>query len=68
MTKKTLDRMPESVRMKLERFRAAYRAEGFAPKHYDETRARAAAYVDGLKDAGLINERERQILFIYTTI
>ena len=67
MTKETLERMPEHVRAKLESFRKAYHAENFPHWHYENARARSAAYVDGLKDAGLISERERQILFVYTT-
>ena len=34
----------------------------------DEVRAKAAWYVKGLLDAGLITERERGTLFVYTTV
>lgn len=62
-TKETLERMPQNVRFALEDLRKYLR--GF-PEKRDEIRARAAGYTQGLRDAGLITERERQKLFIYT--
>ncbi len=33
-----------------------------------EVRARMAGYVQGLRDAGVISERERQVVFVYMTV
>lgn len=63
-TRKVLDRMPACVVSRIESYREAYKN----PKYRDETRAASAGYVHGLKDAGLITERERQILFVYSTV
>ena len=65
MTRETLNRMPENVRRNLEGLRHEYKS-GVVSK--DEVRAKAAWYVKGLRDAGLITERERGKLFIYTTV
>lgn len=68
MTKKTLEKLPNHVRAKIEDLRKSYTAKGFPFVHYDVARGRSAAYLEGLRDAGLITERERQILFVYTTV
>lgn len=64
MTRETLNKMPEVVRNRLERLRKDYNNPSL---NYDTAREASAAYVMGLKDAGLVTERERQILFVYTT-
>jgi hypothetical protein len=68
MTRETLAKMPANIRAEIEDCRRSYKAEGFPQWHYDIARERSAAYVKGLRDAGLITERERQILFVYTTV
>ena len=68
MTKEILEKLPDNIRAKVEDFRKAYTAKGFPNWHYDNALARSAAYMDGLRDAGIITERERQVLFIYTTV
>ena len=67
-TKETLERMPKHVVDYLEHLRSDYNMDGFNYAHKAATRNRAAGYTLGLRDAGLITERERQILFIYTTV
>ena len=65
MVKETLNKVPESVKRQLDEYKRMY--EGI-PNRREETSARAAGYVLGLKDAGLITERERMALFVYTTV
>lgn len=70
MTKKLLDKIPVKVRGQIEVYRKDYREAKKYDKHWilDETRAMASAYCKGLMDAGLITDRERQLLFTYTTV
>ena len=63
MTKETLEKMPIPVRQELERLRQSCKSD---QKKFEIMRA--AGYVKGLRDAGLITERQRQILFIYTSV
>lgn len=65
MTRETLNKLPETVLKNIEGLRHDYKS-GVVYK--DIARAQAAWYVKGLRDAGLITERERKILFIYTTV
>ena len=65
MTRETLAKLPESVLKNLDGLRHDYRS-GVVSR--DVARAQAAWYVKGLRDSGLITERERQILFLYTTV
>lgn len=65
MTKETIAKLPTHIVYKLEEFRKDYKNTALQK---DETRARAAGYVMGLRDAGIISERERQILFVYCTV
>ena len=65
MTRELLERMPEVVVSKLNQCRKDYNNMAL---NKDSVRSRNAGYVLGLRDAGLITERERQILFVYTTI
>lgn len=65
MTREVLNRMPENVKFVLETLRKDYKN---AALDKAEVRCRAAGYTQGLRDAGFITERERQILFVYTTV
>lgn len=65
MTRETLNKMPENVRKAIEDLRKDYKNVAL---NRDGCRARISGYTKGLRDAGLITEREEQILFIYTTI
>lgn len=65
MTKDVFEKLPEAVYAQLESIRKDYKNRAL---NREETRARLAGYVQGLRDAGLISERERQILFAYGTV
>lgn len=65
MTRETLEKLPEIVRKNIEGLRHGYKSN-VVDKYVAQEKA--AWYVKGLRDAGLITERERQILFIYTTV
>lgn len=65
MTQKTLEKLPEVVRKNIEGLRHDYKSNVV---NKDVARAQSAWYVKGLRDAGFITDRERQILFIYTTV
>lgn len=65
MTKELIERLPKNVVKEIEYLRDSYKSKYI---NKDETRCRLAGYVAGLRDAGLITERERQILFVYGTV
>lgn len=65
MTKELLDRMPECVVQALDTFKRRRRAELLTRS---EVAILAYEYTKGLRDAGLITDKERQVLFIYTTV
>lgn len=65
MTREVLRKMPDNVKRAIEDLRKDYKNEAL---NKDCVRNRSAGYVQGLRDAGLITERERQILFVYTTV
>jgi len=64
-TRETVEKMPEKIRKQLENLRGDYK-HPYMDK--SETRARLYWYLVGLRDAGLITERERQTLFVYGTV
>lgn len=73
MTKQTLEKLPENIKKTVEQFRKDYKAlqnngDMARIKYGNEYRARMAGYAKGLADAGLITEKERQILFCYMTV
>ena len=65
MVREVYNRMPDAVQKNLEGLRHDYKHGAYSK---DETRTKAAWYVKGLRDAGLITEYERRVLFIYTTV
>lgn len=65
MTRETVAKMPQRVQFMLKDFNKDYHNNALDK---DEVRAEIAGYVLGLRDAGLITERERQILFVYATV
>lgn len=65
MTREVLNKIPENVRSAIEELRRDYYNDAL---NIDKVRSRAYGYTLGLRDAGLITERERQILFVYTTV
>ena len=58
-------RMPEAVQNKIENIRKDYKNPALDK---DAIRAELYGYTQGLRDAELISERERQILFVYGTV
>lgn len=56
------DRLPENVKFQLNLLRKDY-ANGY--RKQDEVRAEIRGYAKGLRDAGLVNDRERGMLCIY---
>ena len=72
-TREIIEGLPKSVREKVEEFRGDYkRLDGdysrYALGKREAVRTRMAGYALGLRDAGLITERGRQIVFIYMTV
>ena len=57
--------MPEKVVNVLNQLRKDYYNDAL---NTDAVRKESYGYTKGLCDAGLITERERQVLFLYTTI
>ena len=66
--KDTLDKMPERVKSELEDIRKIRKLERERHISTDVSRERAFGYTKGLRDAGMITERERQMLYIYATV
>lgn len=68
MTKQVLNKLPKEIRANIEHYKESYNLfdEGSSYKH--EERSRMAGYIHGLRDAGLITETERRILFCYMTV
>lgn len=65
MTKDLIDKLPNSIRSHIECLRREYSADGF-----DKTAVRQElyGYTLGLRDAGFITEREREVLYVYCTV
>ena len=64
-TREVFNRMPEAVQSAIENIRTAYKNSA---NDKSTVRAELYGYTKGLRDAGLISERERQILFVYGTV
>lgn len=67
MTRETLQILPQNVRETIEYFRKEYKQFPELSRR-NETRSRMGGYIQGLRDAGLITERQRQIIFCYMTV
>ena len=65
MTRETLEKLPEIVRKNIEGLRHDYKSNVV---NKDVARAQSAWYLKGLRDSGVITERERQVLYCYTTV
>lgn len=65
MTKEVLNKLPENILVTIENYKKQYNG---LPDRKDENRGRMAGYVQGLRDAGAITERERQAIFVYMTV
>lgn len=64
-TREVVGKQPEHIRWAIEDYRKDYKNPALDRA---ETRAALAGYVNGLRDAGAITDRERQILFVYGTV
>jgi len=68
-TRETLEKLPANVRHEIELRKSDYkRFPTTAYSMHMQIRATINGYLRGLRDAGLITERERQVLFVYTTV
>ena len=65
MTRELIDRLTETIRTHIECLRIEYNTDGF---DHDAVRKELYGYTRGLRDAGFLTERERQILFVYGTV
>lgn len=64
MTTQVLAKLPDEVRNNIEELKRMYKN---LPDCWSNIHARVSGYTCGLRDAGLITDRERQILFDYVT-
>lgn len=68
-TRELIDKLPTNVRAKIEELKKTFKLFPVTDWHkHNEVRATINGYTRGLCDAGLITERERQILYVYTTL
>jgi hypothetical protein len=67
MTRKTLEKLPENVRNTVERLKKHFNTLTDYHERY-EMMERIAGYTDGLRDAGIVTDRERAIIYIYATL
>ena len=68
MTREVITKMKErfpNIMYCIENLRKDYKNDSL---NKDAVRKESYGYTKGLHDAGLITERERQVLFIYTTV
>ena len=72
MTRKTLEKLTGTQLMQIEQFRKLRKVyeefEFNRDTKLDTLRVERNAYIKGLRDAGAITERERQILSLYMTV
>ena len=60
--RKLIEKLPDNVKFKIELLRKDYNNPAL---DRDMARARIGGYCDGLRDGGLITERERMMLVVY---
>ena len=65
MTREVIEKLPGGIRWQIEDMRKDYKNPAV---NHEAARARLAGYVNGLRDAGMITDRERQIIFVYGTV
>ena len=63
MTQRTIEKLPHNVLEHIEVLKTNYKRSGT-----ETDRLASYNYMLGLKDAGLITEQEKCVLFIYTTV
>ena len=64
-TRELVEGLPNSIRFVIEGYRKNYKNPALKKEC---VRSELAGYLKGLRDAGAITERERQILFVYGTV
>ena len=66
----TIKTLPETVQHQIEEYRQEYRFRKEEGNYHrqSEIGTRMAGYALGLRDAGLITERQRQYVYIYMTV
>ncbi|MBQ6132699.1 MAG: hypothetical protein IJI65_00940 [Lachnospiraceae bacterium] len=74
-TKEVIKRLPENVVRKIEDYRKRYTVlsnklvrSGREFWELENTRSAMNAYALGLRDAGVITEQERKVIFVYMTV
>ena len=75
-TKEVIERLPENVVRKIEDYRKRYTVlsnklfvrSGGKYWELENTRSAMSAYALGLRDARVITEQERKVIFVYMTI
>ena len=73
-TRTAFDKLPEISKKTLLHFRDTYKkaADYNGGRYWIQTKdyisTKTNCYLSGLRDAGLITDRERQLLFIYVTL
>ena len=70
MTRETVEKLSEVQRSRIEMFRKLRKIyeKNDSDRYLDMLRIERNAYIKGLRDAGAITERERQVLSIYMTV
>lgn len=68
MTKQVLDKLPTAAFNKVNAYRNTYRGAKNDARRREVAHVAMMAYVCGLRDAGLITDRERRIVFVYMTV
>ena len=64
-TRELIQRLPDTVVKQIEVLGKKYKNSTVS---LEEARSELYGYTNGLRDAGLITERDRKILFIYGTV
>ena len=67
-TRELIARLPQNVMERIDGMKKTYRAFHPGERTHEETRLIINAYITGLKDAGLITEHERRILYNFATL
>lgn len=67
MTREIIEKLPENVQDRIAGLKKQFKACTDYHRRY-EMRERIAGYVDGLRDAGIVTEVERRIVYIYATL
>ena len=67
-TRELISKLPQNVMDRIDGMKKAYKASYPGERKHEEARNMINGYTRCLMDAGLITERERQILYVYATV